>query len=35
VLSMLMSIFHHEMAWPAACAEERGKNEKKSKFPFN
>jgi hypothetical protein len=32
---MLNNIFHHEMAMPAACAEEGGKNGKISKIPFN
>jgi hypothetical protein len=34
MLSMLNNIFHHEMAMPAAGAEERDENENLSKNPF-
>ena len=34
MLSMPNNLFHHEMALPAARAEERDKEEKTAKNPF-
>jgi len=31
---MLYNIFHHELALPAACAEERDREEKTMKIQF-